>query len=157
MSFSGFGRNKEDVGVPPAPAATGSAMSNLTAFIDQGSEFEGKLSFKDTVRIDGCFRGEISSENTLIVGEPGEIMASIHSTTVVISGLVVGDVTATRQVVLHKTARLQGDVVTPSLVMEEGAVLNGGVKMERPQPAGGNGDKKEKSGSPKNGNSNKNS
>ena len=46
-------------------------FGNLTAFIDQGSEFEGKLSFKDTVRIDGTFSGEISSDNTLIVGETG--------------------------------------------------------------------------------------
>jgi hypothetical protein len=53
--------------------AASSSSGGLSAFIDQGSEFEGKLSFKDTVRIDGRFRGEISSENTLIVGETGEI------------------------------------------------------------------------------------
>jgi cytoskeletal protein CcmA (bactofilin family) len=113
------------------PAATGA----LTAFIDQGSEFEGKLSFKDTVRIDGHFKGEISSQNTLIVGETGEVEANIHSQTVVISGSVVGDVVATRQLVVHKTGRLQGNVDTPSLVVEEGAQLNGQVKMKsEPKP-----------------------
>jgi cytoskeletal protein CcmA (bactofilin family) len=104
-------------------------MGGLTAFIDQGSEFEGKLSFKDTVRIDGCFRGEISSENTLIVGESGEIEATIKSMTVVISGSVVGDVVAAKQIMLHKTARVQGDLQTPSVVIEEGAVFNGSIKM----------------------------
>ncbi|MCA9510072.1 MAG: polymer-forming cytoskeletal protein [Myxococcota bacterium] len=115
-----------------APSSSG--FGNLTAFIDQGSEFEGKLSFKDTVRIDGRFSGEISSENTLIVGESGEIEATIHSPSVVISGAVHGDVHASRQLVLHKTARLVGDVHTPSLVVEEGAVVNGAIKMTRPEP-----------------------
>jgi len=109
------------------PAATGA----LTAFIDQGSEFEGKLSFKDTVRIDGHFKGEISSQNTLIVGETGEVDANIESQTVVISGSVVGDVVARRQLVVHKTGRLQGNVETESLVIEEGAQVNGQVKMTR--------------------------
>jgi cytoskeletal protein CcmA (bactofilin family) len=115
------------------PAATTEATGGLTAFIDQGSEFEGKLSFKETVRIDGHFRGEISSENTLIVGETGEIEASIRSKTVMISGAVVGNVTASRQLVLHKTARLQGNVETPSIMIEEGAVFNGEMKMSRPE------------------------
>lgn len=128
-----FGRGKGgEMGsnsAPPAPETSG----GLTAFIDQGSEFEGKLSFKETVRIDGHFRGEISSENTLIVGETGEIEANIRSKTVMISGAVVGNVTAGRQLVLHKTARLQGNVETPSLMIEEGAVFNGEVKMSRPE------------------------
>jgi cytoskeletal protein CcmA (bactofilin family) len=123
-----FGRSKD-----LESAAPNGSPGGLTAFIDQGSEFEGKLSFKDTVRIDGSFTGEIRSENTLIVGETGEIQAQIHSKSVMVSGAVVGDVFASRQVVLHKTARLQGNVETPSLVIEEGAILNGQIKMARPE------------------------
>jgi len=119
---TGFGTQSE-----PRPTPAGA----LTAFIDQGSEFEGKLSFKDTVRIDGHFKGEISSQNTLIVGETGEVDANIESQTVVISGNVVGDVVARRQLVVHKTGRLQGNVETESLVIEEGAQVNGTVKMNR--------------------------
>ena len=132
-----FGRTRDEgSSVHSAPSgSTSGGFGNLTAFIDQGSEFEGKLSFKDTVRIDGRFSGEISSENTLIVGESGEIEATIHSPSVVISGAVHGDVHASRQLVLHKTARLVGDVHTPSLVVEEGAVINGNVKMTRPEQA----------------------
>ncbi len=111
---------------PPRSASPG----GLSAFIDQGSEFEGKLSFKDTVRIDGRFRGEISSDNTLIVGESGEIEANIQSRAVVVSGVVSGDINASQKVVLHKTACVQGDIETVSLVIEEGAVLNGHVKMK---------------------------
>lgn len=117
----------EEGGSEMAPANTGNALS---AFIDQGSEFEGKLTFKDTVRIDGTFRGEISSENTLIVGESGQIEASVRSRNVILSGRVVGDVFASNQLVIHKNGRLEGDVETGSLVLEEGALLNGRVTMK---------------------------
>ena len=132
-----FDRNDDAQTSRAATQSGGGGAGGLTAFIDQGSEFEGKLSFKDTVRIDGHFKGEISSQNTLIVGETGEVEANIQSQTVVISGNVVGDVSAARQLIVHKTGRLQGNVETPSLVVEEGAQLNGLVKMHhepRPRP-----------------------
>jgi cytoskeletal protein CcmA (bactofilin family) len=131
MAISGFGRSRGSDTSMPEAASTPASAGGLTAFIDQGSEFSGKLTFKDTVRIDGRFEGEISSENTLIVGETGEIDATIRSKTVVISGAVNGDIIAARQLVLHKTARLQGNVETPSLIVEEGASMNGQLKMTR--------------------------
>jgi cytoskeletal protein CcmA (bactofilin family) len=140
MAISGFGRGKGGTAtattaapVPNTsnPSSTSGGLGNLTAFIDQGSEFEGKLSFKDTVRIDGSFSGEISSDNTLIVGETGEIQARITSVCVVISGLVEGDISASQQVVLHKTAVVNGDIDAVSLVIEEGAQLNGAIRMNR--------------------------
>jgi cytoskeletal protein CcmA (bactofilin family) len=103
--------------------------ANLSAFIDQGSEFEGKLSFKDTVRIDGCFRGEITSQNTLVVGETGEIMATVRSRNVIVSGTVTGNVFATEKIVLHKTARLEGDIEAGCVAIEEGAIVNGKITM----------------------------
>ena len=130
MSLSTFGRGRTgEVSLTAPAAAPSSTSTNLTAFIDQGSSFEGKLSFKDTVRIDGGFQGEITSENTLIVGETGEVDATIRSSVVIISGTVVGNIHATSQVVLHKTARVDGDIDSPSLVVEEGAILNGSLRM----------------------------
>jgi cytoskeletal protein CcmA (bactofilin family) len=129
MAISSFGRGEKGGSESTTPASAGGA--NLSAFIDQGSEFEGKLTFKDTVRIDGRFRGEISSENTLIVGETGAIEATIRSNTVVVSGAVEGNIIAGHQVVLHKTARVHGDVTAPSLIIEEGAVFNGQISMGR--------------------------
>jgi cytoskeletal protein CcmA (bactofilin family) len=122
------GSAMETTGLAPPTTASRQALS---AFIDQGSEFEGKLSFKDTVRIDGCFRGEIASENTLVVGESGEIFATVRSRTVVIAGTVSGDVIAKDRLVLQKTARLEGDVEAGSLQMEDGAVLNGRISMKK--------------------------
>ena len=127
MSRTPFGSKGSDSDYS-APSS-GSSSGGLSAFIDQGSEFEGKLVFKDTVRIDGRFRGEISSENTLIVGETGEIEASIRSKTVAVSGSVTGDIIAATKVVLHKTARVSGNIQTGSLVVEDGAEIDGSIKM----------------------------
>jgi cytoskeletal protein CcmA (bactofilin family) len=141
MALKSFGRGTSEFEVPgvgsSAGGSSGGAGGGLSAFIDQGSEFEGKLSFRDTVRIDGRFRGEIASENTLIVGESGEIHATIRSNTVIVSGLVEGDIIAARKVVLHKTARVHGNLETPSLVVEEGAAMDGQVKMPGSEGKGG--------------------
>ena len=132
MALQDFRKSREGGTVPPV---TASGSGALTAFIDQGSEFVGKLSFKDTVRIDGRFEGEISSENTLIVGESGQIFADIVSEIVIISGRVEGNVKAKRQVTLHKTGCIVGNIETVSLMVEDGAELHGHVKMGNGTPA----------------------
>jgi len=134
MAINAFGRGRDSdyegtSNSSPSASSSSSASGGLTAFIDQGSEFEGKLSFRDTVRIDGKFNGEITSENTLIVGESGEIDAEIRSKTVVVSGTVTGNVIAEAKVVLHKTAIINGDIQTPSIVVEEGAMITGKINM----------------------------
>jgi cytoskeletal protein CcmA (bactofilin family) len=129
-----------------ASADTG-GVGALTAFIDQGSEFSGKLSFKDTVRIDGRFDGEIVSENTLIVGETGHVRANIDSETVILSGEVHGDILARKMIHLHKSARVFGNLQTRSLIVEDGAELNGQVEMTslvNSDPKADAGDKKSK-------------
>jgi len=135
MAF-GRGRGEEDGSMAEpqtggGTSAPASGQAGLTAFIDQGSAFEGKLSFKDTVRIDGSFRGQISSENTLVVGETGEIDANIESQTVIVSGQVAGDVVASRKIVLHKTATVVGNLESPTVVIEDGASFNGQLSMRR--------------------------
>ena len=134
MAINAFGRGREtdfdsQSGSNPSAPSSSPGSGGLTAFIDQGSEFEGKLSFRDTVRIDGRFHGEITSENTLIIGESGDIEAEIRSNTVVVSGSVNGNIIAKAKVVLHKTARIAGDIQAPSLVVEEGAVITGKIIM----------------------------
>jgi len=134
MAINAFGRGRESdyegsTGSSPSTSSSSSASGGLTAFIDQGSEFEGKLSFRDTVRIDGRFHGEITSENTLIVGESGEIDAEIRSKTVVVSGSVHGNIIAEAKVVLHKSARVEGDIQTPSIAVEEGAMITGKISI----------------------------
>ena len=126
MAFNDFRKTKDE---PKAPSTAAGGVGALTAFIDQGSEFSGKLNFKDTVRIDGRFEGEIASENTLIVGESGSVTATIKSQVVIISGEVHGEITAGGQVVLHKTAKVDGNIHSPRLVVEDGELFTGRIEM----------------------------
>ena len=115
--------------------------TNLTAFIDEGSEIEGKCSFSGTAMLNGKFTGENVSADTLIIGEKGFINATIRARAVLISGEVVGNVLASERVELRGKARVFGDIETPVVVIEEGVLFEGQCRMtkskpvEQPQPA----------------------
>ncbi len=108
--------------------------SDLTAFIDEGSEIEGKYTFSGTVMLNGRFRGEIVSNDTLIVGEKGVVNASIRAGVVMISGEVVGNVSASERVELRGSARVYGDVEAPVVVVEEGVLFEGHCRMTKARP-----------------------
>ncbi len=109
-----------------APAVTG----ELNALLGKGSEFDGKLAFEGTVRIDGTFSGEITTSDMFIVGESAKVTAEISCGTIVVHGEITGNIRATQAVELHKPARVKGDVTTPSLMIERGVVFEGRSKME---------------------------
>ncbi len=106
--------------------------SELTAFIDESSEIEGKYTFTGTVMVNGKFQGEISSTDTLIIGEKAVINANIRAGSVVISGEVVGSVTASERVELKGSARVFGDLEAPVVVVEEGVLFEGHCRMNKP-------------------------
>lgn len=99
------------------------------AILDQGSEFEGKLTFEGTVRIDGIYKGEIQADATLIVGETGKVQADIKVRTIVISGEVTGNIEATDRVELCAPGVLRGNIKSPNLVIEEGVIFEGTCNM----------------------------
>ena len=107
---------------------------DVTAIIDQGCEFEGKLCFQGTVRINGVFRGEIYTPDTLIVGESARIQGEIEAGVAIISGEVNGNVRAKHRVEVHKPAIFRGDILTPSLSVDEGVVFEGRSKMAQTAP-----------------------
>jgi cytoskeletal protein CcmA (bactofilin family) len=112
---------------PPAPAA---ATGDLNALLGRGSEFDGKLAFEGTVRIDGTFTGEITTSDTLIVGDGAKVTAEIACGTILVHGDVNGNIKASQAVELHKPARVKGDITTPSLMVERGVVWSGRAQME---------------------------
>lgn len=114
-----------------APSGAGTATSELNALLGKGSEFDGKLAFEGTVRIDGNFTGEITTSDTLIVGEGARVQAEITCGAVVVHGEVIGNVKASQSVELHKPARLKGDVISPSLMIEKGVMFEGRAQMEQ--------------------------
>ena len=114
---------------PEAPRAS----EPDAALVEQGVEMNGRLVVKQSIRIDGEFRGEIESSNSVFVSETGTVEAKIQARTVEIRGAVVGDISASREIVIHATGRLHGDVETPSLVVVRGATFNGRTRMYRPE------------------------
>lgn len=101
----------------------------LTGVIDQGCEFEGKLCFQGTFRISGSFKGEIYTPDTLVVGEGARVSGTIQAGTVIISGEVNGSIQAKHRVEIHQPAVFKGDILTPSLKVDEGVVFEGQSKM----------------------------
>jgi cytoskeletal protein CcmA (bactofilin family) len=107
----------------------------LNALLGRGSTFEGKLTFEGQVRIDGRFVGQVLTRDTLVVGEGGHVQADIQAGTVVVAGHVEGTIVATQLVQLAPTARVKGNVETPTLAVDKGAQFNGALKMESARTA----------------------
>jgi len=120
---------QEDAMQDRGPRST-PADAQLNALLGRGSEFDGKLSFEGTVRIDGTFTGEISTNDTLHIGEGAKVSAEISCGTVIVEGDVVGNIKATGAVELHRPAKVRGDITSPSLSIEKGVVFEGRSKME---------------------------
>ena len=116
----------------------GLSAEELNGFMDQGTEFEGELRFKDTFRIDGSVKGRIVSDNTLIVGESGRVDADIECAVVSIRGTVSGRVHGRERIELLAGSRVQATLVSPKPVIEEGAFFQGQCDMgEKAAPAAG--------------------
>jgi len=102
---------------------------HVTAILDQGTQFEGKLSFEGTVQIGGSFKGEIFTKDTLVVNEGANVIAQIEADTIIISGRVEGNLFARRRVIMHPPAIFKGTVTSPSLRIDEGVVFEGASYM----------------------------
>jgi cytoskeletal protein CcmA (bactofilin family) len=115
-----------------APVAA--VSSDLNALLGRGSEFDGKLTFEGTVRIDGRFTGTIVTADTLVVGEGAHVSAEITCGTIIVHGSVTGNVKASVAVELHQPARMNGNLETPALMVAKGVSFNGQCKMEPGTP-----------------------
>jgi cytoskeletal protein CcmA (bactofilin family) len=105
--------------------------SNDIALLGEKTFFEGKLSFHGTLRIDGRFKGEISSDGTLVIGERGTVEGNINSKTVVINGEVRGDINACAGIEILDKGRVYGNIMTQSLVIHEGVIFEGSCRMNK--------------------------
>ena len=116
----------------------GLVAEGLNGFMDEGTEFLGELRFRDTLRIDGHLKGKIVSDNTLIVGESGHVEADIDCGVVSIRGTVLGRVHGRQRIELLAGSKVQATLVSPKLVIEDGAFFQGDCEMVpvvRPGPA----------------------
>ncbi len=111
----------------PNEANTG----ELLGFIGKGMTLEGKLSFANTVRIDGGFKGEIAATGTLVVGDSGVVEGEIKVGSIIVMGVVKGTLEATGRVELRAPGRVLGDITTSNLMIGDGTVFEGNCRMVR--------------------------
>lgn len=97
----------------------------ISGVLEEGTSFEGKVSFVGTLRIGGQFRGEIFSKDTLIIDETGKVEGEINVGELIIKGDFQGQIEATRMVTMLAPAKFKGVVSTPNLKIEEGVHFDG--------------------------------
>lgn len=113
---------------PPMPAAQ-PAPADARAYLDKGSKISGKLFFEGPVRIDGQVDGEISANDSLVIGESAVVTAQVKAAAVVIAGKISGDILAGKRIEIRPTARVFGNLTTPVLVVHDGALFEGHCTM----------------------------
>src|SRR5215470_10676839 len=102
----------------------------LSGFVGGGTDVTGEANFKAMMRVDGHFSGRITSTSgTLIVGNNGKVDANIEVAIAIIHGNINGDIIATQRLELGRAAKVNGNIQTPSLVIEQGAIFEGSCKM----------------------------
>jgi len=101
----------------------------INAFLGAATVYTGKLSFQGAVRIDGVFTGEIESEGVLIVGKDARVDGRLRVGEFVLSGNFTGEAHIAQRTTIHKTGVFTGNIRTRDLAVEEGAVLEGEIRM----------------------------
>ena len=102
----------------------------LSGFVGGGTVVTGEANFKAMMRVDGHLSGRVSSSSgTLIVGANGKVDANIEVAVAVIHGTINGDIIATQRLELGRAAKVHGNIQTPSLIIEQGAIFEGSCKM----------------------------
>lgn len=102
----------------------------LSGFVGNGTTLTGEANFKGMLRVDGHLSGQVRSEGgTLIVGNNGQVDADIEVAIATIHGAVNGDITASQRLELGRAAKVNGNITTPSLIIEQGAVFEGSCRM----------------------------
>jgi len=105
------------------------AKEEVKAFLGEGTEFNGLLSFEGTVRIDGKFEGEVVSKDTLILGNSAVMNAEVSVGIIIVRGKIAGNIVASKKIEIRSDGEVIGNIKTPLLFIEEGAILDGKCEM----------------------------
>ncbi len=102
----------------------------INTIIGNNSTIEGILYASDSTRVDGQLKGKILSENTVIIGEHGLVKGDIDAVEILVAGMVYGNLRAKERIEITETGSILGDLVTKTLVIDEGASFKGNCMME---------------------------
>ncbi len=106
-----------------------SGQGDLNGFLDRGSHVQGELRFETSFRVDGKVTGRVTSTGSLIVGDGGEVDGEVAVGRLFVSGVLRGSVKATGRIQVAPGGKVYADLMTPSLVIEDGAVFEGRCSM----------------------------
>ncbi|MBT6295079.1 MAG: polymer-forming cytoskeletal protein [Nitrospina sp.] len=101
----------------------------IKAYLGSDALFKGSLTFEGTVQIDGKFEGTVNTKDTLVIGETGDMQADMEVGTLVCKGKLRGTVLASKKIEMHPASKITGNIQTPALSVELGAVLDGNLNM----------------------------
>ena len=109
----------------------------LSGYVGNGTVLHGEAAFRGMLRVEGRLSGRVSSQDgALIVGTNGRVDADVEVAVATIQGTVNGDIIASKRVEIGRAAKVTGNIRTPRLVIEEGAIFEGSCRMVQPQEAG---------------------
>lgn len=129
---------------PQAPRAVSESESmardikegRLSGYVGNGTVLTGETAFQAMLRVDGHLTGRVTSENgTLIIGSTGRVDANIAVAAAVVNGIVNGDIIATEKLEFGRSARVVGNVQTPRIIVEDGAIFEGSCSMLKAKEA----------------------
>ncbi|MBR5896332.1 MAG: polymer-forming cytoskeletal protein [Lachnospiraceae bacterium] len=103
--------------------------SRVNSVIGRGTEFEGTIRTKETIRVEGFVKGNIISEGTVIVGNGGNVDGKIEAANILIGGEVHGELYASEKIEANSSGRIYGNLHTKGLIVDEKALFQGTCEM----------------------------
>ena len=107
----------------------------INSMIGEGTRFKGEFDLNGLLRIDGDFSGTIRTKGKVLIGKNGRAECTLHAGTVVVGGVIRGEIYSTEKVIILSTGLVLGAITTPRLIIEEGVIFNGSCRVTTPQPA----------------------
>jgi cytoskeletal protein CcmA (bactofilin family) len=119
-------RRKTMFGKEPENTAVSTGQTSIIA---QGAKFDGKIEVHGTLRIEGEFKGDIGTPESLVIGKTGVVHASVTVKNAIIGGQLIGNITAENKIELQSGSHVEGDIKTKRLVIDEGVFFEGNCSM----------------------------
>ena len=107
----------------------------VNTIIGKGATFDGLLEISGGLRVDGNLKGKVSSADIILIGPSGTVEADLEAKEAIVGGIVRGNIKAPDKVELQAKSQVEGDIVTYSLVVEQGAVFQGNCQMKKDKAA----------------------